>query len=285
MVDFDFIKKETPSVSFFFARLGVFLESSGGHCPHVGLFIPWDFGAFRPVLISLYPLIRHSLITYHLEMTAIKYRDSDVRSSELETGLSSNGESTDKDFEIVVSKPLLSSKPSSSSKNPSSSIPFHALFESCLLESRNLKSICKRFQFPKGVAIRLPCPNGKACTFAHGEMSFYKATFLCGLRFLVHRFITQLLFTLNVAPGQLVPNAWRMIIGCMSIWVSIHDGDMITLNEFLYLYRLKPSTHYGHFELLPWNRESRIIRSFPTSFCDWKSQYFFISGSGCEKIC
>ena len=33
MVDFDFIRKKTPSVSFFFARLGVFLESSGGHRP------------------------------------------------------------------------------------------------------------------------------------------------------------------------------------------------------------------------------------------------------------
>ena len=85
MVDFDFIKKEIPSVSFFFPRLGVFLESSGGCHPHVGLFVPRDCGAFRPVLISLYPLIRHSLIANHLEMTTIEYRDSNVRSSELET--------------------------------------------------------------------------------------------------------------------------------------------------------------------------------------------------------
>ena len=105
IIDFDFNKKETPSVSFFFARLGVFLESFGGRCPHAGLFVPRDCGAFRPILISLYPLICHSLIAHHLKMTAIEYRDSDVRSSELETGLLSCGESTDKDFEIVVSKP------------------------------------------------------------------------------------------------------------------------------------------------------------------------------------
>ena len=105
MVDFAFIRKETPSVLFFFARLGVFLESSSRRRPHVGLFVPHDCGAFRPVWIGLFPLIHHSLIAHHLEMTAIEYRDSDVRSSELETGLSSSGESTDKDFEIVVSKP------------------------------------------------------------------------------------------------------------------------------------------------------------------------------------
>ena len=190
-------------------------------------------------------------------MTAIEYRDSDVRSSELEIGLSSSNESTNKDFEITVSKPSSSLKSSSSKpSSSSSSIPFHAFSESC-------KSIRKRFQFPEGVVIRLPCSNKNACSFAHGEVN-------C-LHFPVHPFIMQLLSTLNVAPGQLIPNAWRTIITCMSIWVSILDEDIITLNEFLHLYHLKASTHYGYFELLPWNKESRIVRSFPTSFRNWKS--------------
>ena len=64
-----------------------------------------------------------------------------------------------------------------------------------------MKSIHKRFQFPEGVSIRLPRPNEKACTFTHGDVGFYEATFSCGLRFLVHPFIMQLLSTLNVAPG------------------------------------------------------------------------------------
>ena len=218
MVDFAFIRKETPSVSFFFARLGVFLESSSGHHPHVSLFVPRDCRALRPILTSLFPLICRFLIAHHLEMTAIEYRDSDIRTSELETGLSSSGETTDKNFEIVVLKSPSSSKPSSSSKtSSSSSIPFHAFFESCLLESRHLKSIRKIFQFPKGVVIRLPRSNEKACTFAYGEVSFYEATFSCGLRFPIHPFVMQLLSALNVALGQLIPNAWRTIIGCISI--------------------------------------------------------------------
>ena len=163
-------------------------------------------------------------------MTAIEYRDTEVRSSKLETGLSSSSESMDKDFEIVVSKPSLSSKPSSSS----SSIPFHALSESCSLEQRHLKSIRQRFQFLGGVVTRLPRPNEKACSFAHGNASFYEATFSCSLCFPVHPFIMQLLFVLNVASRQLVPNAWRSIIGCMSVWVSTHDRDMIALNKFLH---------------------------------------------------
>ena len=65
--------------------------------------------------------------------------------------------------------------------------------------------------------MRLPHPNEKACTFAHGKMSFYEATFSCGLCFPIHPFIMQLLSAFNVASSQLVFNAWRTIIGCMSI--------------------------------------------------------------------
>ena len=33
MVGFEFVSQECPLVSFFFARLGIFLEFSSGHCP------------------------------------------------------------------------------------------------------------------------------------------------------------------------------------------------------------------------------------------------------------
>jgi len=102
------------------------------------------------------------------------------------------------------------------------------------LENKHLKSIRKRFQFPCGVVTRLPRSNEKAYAFAHGEVSFYKPAFLCGLHFPVHPFIMTLLSALNVTSGQLVPNAWRTIISYMSIWVSVHDRDMITLNEILH---------------------------------------------------
>ena len=35
---------------------------------------------------------------------------------------------------------------------------------------------------------------------------------------------------------------------------------------------------------LPWDRKSRIVRGFPSSFQDWKSRYFFISGTGWETL-
>ena len=57
---------------------------------------------------------------------------------------------------------------------------------------------------------------------------------------------------------------------------------MISLNEFLYLYYLKPSTYYGHFEFHLWDRQSRVVHGLPSSFLDWKSKYFFVYRKGWE---
>ena len=122
MVGFVSLRQQTPSVSFFFARLGVFLEHSSGKRPQVGLFLPRSYAALRPFLVTLYPLIRHSLIKHHLEMVVIEEGDSKLRSSELETGLSSNYESEEIGVDTAVLKPLQTPNPPLSS----SSLPFHA---------------------------------------------------------------------------------------------------------------------------------------------------------------
>ena len=90
---------------------------------------------------------------------------------------------------------------------------------------------------------------------------------MCGLRFLVHSFITELVHYLNITPRQLMPNSWTIVISCMVIWTIIADRDMITLNEFVHLYYLKESKEFGYYELMPWDRRSRLIVDLPSSFC------------------
>ena len=49
----------------------------------------------------------------------------------------------------------------------------------------------------------------------------------------------------------------------MVIWTIIVDGDMITLNELVHLYRLKESKEFSYYELVPWDRRSRLIADLP----------------------
>ena len=116
------------------------------------------------------------------------------------------------------------------------------------------------------VRVRRPRKEKRAYHFSPREVCLYEATFLCGLRFPVHPFIMELLNHFKIAFVQLVPNSWRIVISCMEIWLATTEGDMIRVDEFIYLYHLKESKEYRYYELVPWVREARIVRGLPSSF-------------------
>lgn len=226
--------------SFLFARLGAFLRSTNG-CPKVRSFTPRD-SALGLVLADLFPLMRQSLnwFRYIQEMFV------EVRSSELDTGLSSSDKAVEIDFTISASPSL---NPSSSSHTMLRA--FHALKEVCFLDEDTLFKFRDRFQLPNKTRIRLSYPNEKDCAFNPGEVCFYEAAFLGGLRFPIDPLVMELLHHLGIVPGQLIPNSWRIIISCMEIWMIVIEGDMILPDDLLYLYHLKESKEFGYYELVP----------------------------------
>ena len=70
----------------------------------------------------------------------------------------------------------------------------------------------------------------------------------------------------NIAPGQLMPKLWRIVISCMEIWMVVIECDMIRLDEFVRLYHLKESKEYEYYKLVPRVRKVRIITDLPSSF-------------------
>ena len=135
---------------------------------------------------------------------------------------------------------------------PREASAFSALEEECGLDVETLSTFRDKFQFPERVRIRRPHKEERACHFSPREVCFYKATFLYEFRFLIHPFIIELLSHFNIAFGQLMPNSWRIVISCMKIWLATTEEDMIRVDEFTYLYRLKESKEYRYYKLMPW---------------------------------
>ena len=61
----------------------------------------------------------------------------------------------------------------------------------------------------------------------------------------------ELLNHFSIAPRQLMPNSWRIVVSCMEIWLATTEGDIIKVDEFTYLYCLKESKEYRYYELVP----------------------------------
>ena len=127
---------------------------------------------------------------------------SEVRSSELDTGLSSSGEPAEGDTAVST---------------PQEVKAFYALEEACGRDADTIARFKDRFQFPERVHVRRPNDEDRACHFFLGEICFYEAACSCGLRFVVHPFIMELLDHFGIAPGQLMPNLWRIVVNCMEI--------------------------------------------------------------------
>ena len=217
----------------------------------------FDSSGLGVVLANLVPLL-HQSVDWFKDLVGERREMSKVRSNELETGLSPS------DDPVEV-------KEDTTTSSPREVRAFFALREECGLDVETLSRFSNRFQFPERVRVCCPRKKEQTCHFSPGEVCFYEATFLSGLRFPVHPFIIELLNHLKISPRQLIPNLWRIVISCMEIWLAITKGDMIKVDEFTYLYHLKESKEYRYYELVPWVREARIIRGLPSSFRYWKS--------------
>ena len=215
MVDHSLVWSDFPSVSFFFARLCGLLESVGRKRPRVGSFVGRDC-SYRSVLPFLFPSI-HRLVG--VAQTLIKFGE-EVRSSQLETGLSS-------------------SKDRGALEVASLSTPHKAWGICCSLREKDKKVIRDRFQFSSSTKIRILDGDDRACLSYADEVCFYEANFVSGLHFPIHPFIRELFFFLQLAPAQLVPNLWRIVAYCMVIWMSTNDEDIISIDEFLHFYCLR----------------------------------------------
>ena len=256
------VRVACPLILFLFMRLGASFGVSHAFLPLIEDFV-FEGSSLSVALVDFIPLLCQS-IDWFEGLVSERGAMSEVRSSELETRLSSsfNLVEVEEDTAVFVPREVRA---------------FHALEEACSLDDETLSRFRDRFQFPKRVKVCLPQREDRACHFSPGEVCFYKAAFLCGLRFPIHPFIMELLGRFDIAPGQLMPNLWIIVVNCMEIWLTATEGDMIKVDELVYLYHLKESKEHGYYELVPWEKRTRIFRDLPSSFRYWKSRFFFVS--------
>ena len=118
------------------------------------------------------------------------------------------------------------------------------------LSEKDEKWIRDRFQFSNSVKIRIPSGEDRAC-HSYADEVCYEADFTSGLCFPVHPFIRELFAYLHLAPTQLVPNSWQIVVSCMVVWMFANDRDIIKKDEFLHFYRLRKSKDPSYYEFKP----------------------------------
>ncbi|GFS36972.1 hypothetical protein Acr_00g0049020 [Actinidia rufa] len=151
--------------------------------------------------------------------------------------------------------------------------------ESNVMSQAELDKLGSTYSFSSGVRLRIPRDGETILSTRQGEVAFYEAAFLAGLRLPIHPTIREILIHYKICPAQLSPNAWRSVICSLVIWR--HFKRHLSCDEFKCLYSLSPLPDSGwyYFKARP---EKNLFRGSPSNVKGWKTRFFFASGDEWE---
>ncbi|KAL2524293.1 Uncharacterized protein Adt_09347 [Abeliophyllum distichum] len=143
-----------------------------------------------------------------------------------------------------------------------------------------LKRMINHFFLSKSHHYRAPGSTEYLPTGRPGEVAIYQDSLKAGLRFPHHPFLVEFLCTFNLSPGQLVPNALRMLN--YYLLVCIRKGIEPSVDVFRLLFEMKSLDRYDFYVVFS-HRDRGIpahdhfkIPNCPTSNSGWKNRYFFV---------
>lgn len=81
-----------------------------------------------------------------------------------------------------------------------------------------------RYLILASVTLRKPFGSERACSCVENETCLYAGALEGGLRLPFPAVVREVLSFLGLAHGQIVPNSWRLLIGCAALWGAMSDG-------------------------------------------------------------
>ena len=202
-----------------------------------------------------------------------------VRSEDLPEGLSDRGEDSRSTEET------LSVSGSSRVAGPDDSWVARS-YLSKVVYVDGVEGYRRKYQIPEEVVLRIPESDEVACSSRYGDVAFYEADFNAGIGFPMEPLMRELLDRLNLAPGQLAPDAWRTMVGSMVMWKVLSDGkDDLTIDELLFCYKpCQIPASPGFWSLNMRQRGLKLIVGTPSSNREWKDNYVFVCGDNWEGL-
>lgn len=145
------------------------------------------------------------------------------------------------------------------------------------MKESDLLRIRDSYGIPASVQLRLPRPYERVSWSVPGWTFFYELPFKDGFRFPIPHMVGMVLEYFDIAPSQLMPNSWRLLLA-LQVLTGQHDISF-GMPEILHCYFIREHDgEKGRFSLNARKNTERLITGLSLGDKGWKGSYFLASG-------
>ncbi|KAL5835926.1 hypothetical protein ACOSQ4_015423 [Xanthoceras sorbifolium] len=127
----------------------------------------------------------------------------------------------------------------------------------------------EEFSIPPEVGLRIPNEGERATDLEPGSAAFHPSFMELGVRLPLQPYLRRFLRDILLAPAQISPNGWRVLIGMWSLRKVLGIETDHSFAEIQHCYKLAPHTHGsdGWWYLASWTKQAGegLITGLPTS--------------------
>ncbi|KAL5567410.1 hypothetical protein UlMin_030574 [Ulmus minor] len=133
------------------------------------------------------------------------------------------------------------------------------------------------YGIPLSVEIRVPTAHERVDWVVPGWVAIYELMLKDGMRFPIPKLLRDVCDHYEIAPSQLMPNAWRVLMSIESL--IVRHGVDCELGEVLFSYYLKEhDKDKGRFKLIARVGRAPIVTCLRTNDRGWKDRFIFVRG-------
>ncbi|KAL2479733.1 Plus3 domain-containing protein [Abeliophyllum distichum] len=147
------------------------------------------------------------------------------------------------------------------------------------VNEKQLRDWHQAYRVPDDIEFVVPGPNDRANDPPLGCVALNQAVLAAGLRLLFPRVVRKFLQEWGIAPTQLCPNGWRILIGFFILWEQL-SFPRPSVREFNSLYSFKSDGKRSGwwYASVKAKTGGSVITQTPDSIKNWKKFWFFVRG-------
>ncbi|KAL2458519.1 Uncharacterized protein Adt_45885 [Abeliophyllum distichum] len=137
----------------------------------------------------------------------------------------------------------------------------------------------RTYMIPDEIEFFVPGPNDRADDLPLGCVALNQAVLAAGLRFPFSRIVRKFLREWRIAPTQLYPNGWRILLGFLILWNQLGFPRPSPM-EFNSLYSFKSDGKRSGwwYASVKAKMGGSVVTQTPDSIKNWKKFWFFVRG-------